>query len=152
MFENDRASYELQKYFGIGTPLHEAVVIGRIDVIDALLARGTDPNVKDFHGKSAIEKAERDGKTNIVERLHSTQYKLKRHKDVDIIPGCLWYGSPQIASISIGHYILSYSPLILPNSPTSPPPPPTRKPHIKKCAASQLFISVSESTTAYPIL
>ncbi|KAJ5654789.1 hypothetical protein N7490_001792 [Penicillium lividum] len=66
MFEDHSLSYEMQKDFGIGTPLHEAVAIGKIDVIKTLLARGADPNIKDSKGQSAVEKANQEGKTEIL--------------------------------------------------------------------------------------
>lgn len=69
MFENHPPSYELQKPFGIGTPLHEAVELGNVDVVDALLTRGADPAVRDVRGESAIEKAERHGLSAIIGRL-----------------------------------------------------------------------------------
>lgn len=71
MFENHPTSYQLQKPFGIGTPLHEAVELGKVDVVDALLARGADPAVRDARGESAIEKAERNGMSAIVDRLRN---------------------------------------------------------------------------------
>lgn len=71
MYENRPACYELQKPFGIGTPLHEAADMGRLDVVDVLLARGADPNIKDARGELAIERAERNNKVAVVERLRS---------------------------------------------------------------------------------
>ncbi|KXG53204.1 uncharacterized protein PGRI_002540 [Penicillium griseofulvum] len=69
MFENNPTSYDLQKPFGIGTRLHEAVELGKVDVVETLLARGADPAVRDARGESAVDKAERNGISAIVDRL-----------------------------------------------------------------------------------
>ncbi|KAJ5503923.1 hypothetical protein N7463_006797 [Penicillium fimorum] len=58
MFENHLTAYDLQKPFGIGTPFREVVGLGKVDVIETLLARGADPAVQDIKGESAIDKAE----------------------------------------------------------------------------------------------
>lgn len=71
MFENHPASYNLQKPFGIGTPLHEAVELDKVDVVEALLNRGADPAVRDARGESAIDKAERNGLSAIVDLFRS---------------------------------------------------------------------------------
>lgn len=62
-------SYEMQKAFGIGTPLHEAAGLGKLDVVDVLLARGADPNVRDVTGELAIDRARRNNRMDVVERL-----------------------------------------------------------------------------------
>lgn len=61
----------MQKDFGIGTPLHEAVARGRVDVADVLLSSGADPNAKDCNGQSSIEMAEEHGKEDIVEHFQA---------------------------------------------------------------------------------
>lgn len=69
MYENCRQSYELQKAFGIGTPLHEAAGVGKLDIVVALLARGADPAVKDPRGETAFDRAERNNRTVVMECL-----------------------------------------------------------------------------------
>lgn len=71
MFENHPASYNLKKPFGIGTPLHEAVELNKVDVVKALLNKGADPAIRDARGASAIDKAERNGLSAIVDLLRS---------------------------------------------------------------------------------
>jgi ankyrin repeat protein len=69
MFQNDAPSYEMQKEFGIQTPLHEAVVLGKIDAVNTLLARGADPNVKAYNGQSSFETAKLYGNEDILSLL-----------------------------------------------------------------------------------
>jgi ankyrin repeat protein len=47
--------------------LHEAVGLDKVDVVEALLASGADPNIKDASEESAIEKAENNDRTASVE-------------------------------------------------------------------------------------
>jgi ankyrin repeat protein len=74
MFQNHPPSYDMQKDFGIGTPLHEAVVLGKIDAVNTLLARGADPNVKAYDGRSSFETAKHYGKEDILERLRVANF------------------------------------------------------------------------------
>lgn len=69
MYENCRQIYELQKAFGIGTPLHEAAELGKLDIVTALLANGADPAVKDPRGETALDRAERNNRTAVMECL-----------------------------------------------------------------------------------
>ena len=57
MFQNSVESYEQEKYSGLGTPLHTASRKGRLDMVEILLAKGTDPLIKDSWGHLAIEDA-----------------------------------------------------------------------------------------------
>ena len=74
MFQNHPPSYDMQKDFGIGTPLHEAVALGKIDAINTLLARGADPNVKSYDGQSSFEMAKQYGKEDILELLRVANF------------------------------------------------------------------------------
>lgn len=71
MCENCRQSYELQKAFGMGTPLHEAAALGKLDVVTVLLAKGADPAIEDPRGETALDRAERSNRTVVVECLRS---------------------------------------------------------------------------------
>lgn len=42
MYQNDLKSYHLQKAFGLGTALHEAARLDRVDVIEFLAAHGAN--------------------------------------------------------------------------------------------------------------
>ncbi|KZF22306.1 ankyrin [Xylona heveae TC161] len=69
MYENSPASYELQKPFGIGTPLHEAARLGKLDVVDLLLARGADPTRRDVRRQLPVDIAECYNNNEVAERL-----------------------------------------------------------------------------------
>lgn len=69
MYQNRLDCYEQLKYFGIGTPLHEAAEQGKQDVVELLLAEGADPLIKDAKGELAIERAQRAGRSAVVKQL-----------------------------------------------------------------------------------
>jgi ankyrin repeat protein len=71
MFENRLPSYQLQTPFGIGTTFHEAVGLDKLDMIDALLARGANPNIIDASGESAIKKAKGNSRIIVAKRLRN---------------------------------------------------------------------------------
>ena len=49
------------------TPLHEAALWGRKDLVQYLLAKGADPKVEDKYGRTPLYWAEKRGHTPIVE-------------------------------------------------------------------------------------
>ncbi|EME80199.1 uncharacterized protein MYCFIDRAFT_177167 [Pseudocercospora fijiensis CIRAD86] len=56
MFENCRTSWTYNKPYGMGTALHKAAELGKLDVVTYLLERGADPLNRlrsTFHAKSA---------------------------------------------------------------------------------------------------
>ncbi len=69
MYQNRLDCYDQFKYFGIGTPLHEAAEQGKQDVVELLLAEGADPLIKDAKGELAIERAQRAGHSAVVKQL-----------------------------------------------------------------------------------
>lgn len=69
MYQNRLDCYDQLKYFGIGTPLHEAAEEGKLDMVKLLLARGADPLITDARGKLAIERARSAGQSAVVEQL-----------------------------------------------------------------------------------
>lgn len=76
MYENHPQSYELQKAFGIATPLHEAAEMGKLDVVNALLAKGADRTVKDARGETALDRAERNHRTAVMDCLLSQSFSI----------------------------------------------------------------------------
>lgn len=68
MYENRFQSHELQKAFGIST-LHEAAKLGKLDQVRALLANGADQAAKDARGETALDRAERNNRTTVMECL-----------------------------------------------------------------------------------
>ena len=69
MFEDCVESYELEKYSGLGTPLHSAAETGRLDMVEMLLLKGADPLIKNSMGRLAIELAEYHGRSAVTARL-----------------------------------------------------------------------------------
>ncbi|KAL9124008.1 MAG: hypothetical protein Q9217_006618 [Psora testacea] len=69
MYQDRLDCYDQFKYFGIGTPLHEAAEDGKIDIVELLLAEGADPLIKDAKGELAIERARRAGRSAVVKQL-----------------------------------------------------------------------------------
>jgi len=69
MYENSPDSYELERFSGLGTPLHSAAASGRLDVVNMLLSRGADPSIKNSRGKLVVEEAEYYGWSEVVDRL-----------------------------------------------------------------------------------
>ncbi|KAK3635925.1 hypothetical protein LTR56_014463 [Elasticomyces elasticus] len=57
MYEDEPYCFESKKYFGLGTPLHDAAASGHLDAVQFLLAHGSDASVKDSLGRLAIERA-----------------------------------------------------------------------------------------------
>ena len=43
--------------------------MGKLDIVDAFLARGADPTVKDPRGETAFDRAERNNRTVVMERF-----------------------------------------------------------------------------------
>lgn len=53
-----------------GTPLMYAAKRGYLEIVRLLLEAGADPNIKDTYGETALMKAEKFGKNEVVEVLH----------------------------------------------------------------------------------
>lgn len=62
MYENCRQSYELQKAFEVGIPLHEAAEMGKLDTRKVLFANGADPAVMGPRRETVLDRAERAGR------------------------------------------------------------------------------------------
>jgi ankyrin repeat protein len=56
---------------GRGTPLHEAARAGNAPIVQALLAAGADPSIRDAEGQTALDLARAGGSDGIVEILQS---------------------------------------------------------------------------------
>ena len=69
MYQERLDCYDQLKYFGIGTPLHEAAQDGKLDMVKLLLAEGADPLIRDARGRLAIERARRAGRDAVVKLL-----------------------------------------------------------------------------------
>lgn len=69
MYQNRLTNYYQQRAFGLGTRLHRAAEIGKLDVVELLVRRGADSLIRDARGKLAVERAERNGHDEIAALL-----------------------------------------------------------------------------------
>ncbi len=56
-YQNDKSSWSWRKPFNLGTPLHTAARIGKVDIVEELLSNGADPFIRDSCGELALETA-----------------------------------------------------------------------------------------------
>jgi ankyrin repeat protein len=82
MYQTRLACHEHQKALGIGSPLHGTAGLGRLDVVESLLAKGADPWIKDTRGQSTVESAERHGYTAVARRLRSACIPSSTHTTI----------------------------------------------------------------------
>lgn len=61
----------------LGTALHVAAELGKLDVIQHLIHLGADTNVKDANGRTALEWAQKLDNTEVVELLNSTRHRQR---------------------------------------------------------------------------
>lgn len=74
MYQTRLQNYYHLRAVGIGTPLHEAADPAKLDMVRVLVARGADLLIKDARGMLAVERAEYDGHTAVIEYLRSFIY------------------------------------------------------------------------------
>lgn len=72
MYQDRLDCYYSQMAFGIGTPLHEAAEMGKLDVVRMLLGHGADPLIRDARGLLAVERAKAAGHLEVAEYLNSS--------------------------------------------------------------------------------
>ncbi|EMC97248.1 hypothetical protein BAUCODRAFT_32996 [Baudoinia panamericana UAMH 10762] len=77
MYQNDLKSYHLQKAFGLGTALHEAARLGRVDVIDLLAAHGANPLIEDSLGRLPLQIAQREANKRAEEALRQMSARAR---------------------------------------------------------------------------
>lgn len=71
MYEHHDGSWRMFFFMNLGTPLHKAASTGKIDEVRYLLGRNADVTIKDVKGRTALECAEKEGFTEVVEILKS---------------------------------------------------------------------------------
>lgn len=87
MYQNRLKDCFQFRAFGLGTHLHRAADMGRLDVAEHLLKKGADPLVKDARGKMAIERAEEEGHSEVVELLRPLSIPSGPRHDFTDQPG-----------------------------------------------------------------
>ncbi|KOO52839.1 ankyrin repeat-containing protein, partial [Chrysochromulina tobinii] len=63
------------------TALHYAAAMGRLAIAKRLLEGGADPTLRDIDGKTAIDDARRNGKSEVVALLSEPRYAARMHTD-----------------------------------------------------------------------
>lgn len=65
----DQNSWALFHFMGLGTALHKAAELGKVDVVKFLLSKGANKGVKDANGRTPIECARMLNQWGVVEVL-----------------------------------------------------------------------------------
>ncbi|GAD91480.1 MFS multidrug transporter [Paecilomyces variotii No. 5] len=71
MYQDHYFSWRLYYFMGLGTSLHRAAELGKIDVVRYLLSQGADVNIKDAIGQTALDCAAKHGHSDIVDLLRA---------------------------------------------------------------------------------
>lgn len=69
MYQNRMDNYKMQRDWGLGTPLHRAAEMGRLEGAKWLVAHGANPRIRNSLGELPIDRAQLNGKSSMVEYL-----------------------------------------------------------------------------------
>nr|POE93548.1 putative ankyrin repeat protein [Quercus suber] len=69
MYQDDASSYNQQRVLALGTPLHEAAELGRLDIVKILISEGAHLLIRDSCGEVPLQRAERGPCTEVIEYL-----------------------------------------------------------------------------------
>jgi ankyrin repeat protein len=69
MYQEDPTSYYQQRVFALGTPLHSAARLGRLDICRILVAKGADVRIRDSRGEIPLQRAEKGGWMAVIDFL-----------------------------------------------------------------------------------
>ena len=72
MYE-DYPSWALFFFTGVGTPLHKAAELNKVDVVCYLISQGADQSIRDANGRTAIECARRLNQGEVVKALEKAK-------------------------------------------------------------------------------
>lgn len=69
MYEDHYPSWALFHFMGLGTALHKAAELGKVDVVRYLISQGVDQSIKDANGRTAMECAQMLNQWEVIEVL-----------------------------------------------------------------------------------
>lgn len=69
MYQDHYASWRLYYFMGLGTVLHRAPELGKVDLVRYLVGEGVDPSITDANGRTALECAGRLNQREVVQEL-----------------------------------------------------------------------------------
>lgn len=69
MYQDHYPSWRLYYIMGLGTVLHRASELGKVDIVRYLVSQGADPSITDANGRTAIECAERLNQSEVIQEL-----------------------------------------------------------------------------------
>ena len=72
MYQNHYPSWALYSFMGLGTILHKATELGKVDVVRFLVREGIDLSIKDANGHTALDCARRLGKVEVMQVLEDS--------------------------------------------------------------------------------
>lgn len=78
MYENHYPSWRLYSFMGLGTALHKAAELGKVDVVRYLIDQGAEVGMKDATNRSVMDWAVMNHHQEVVELLQSVErgYRL----------------------------------------------------------------------------
>ncbi|KAJ5641190.1 hypothetical protein N7490_005190 [Penicillium lividum] len=69
MYQNHYSSWRLFYFMGLGTALHKAAELGKVDVVRYLISKGAESSIKDANGRTAVECAQIRGQSEVIKLL-----------------------------------------------------------------------------------
>jgi hypothetical protein len=72
MYQNHPFSWSLYAFMGLGTILHKATELEKVEVVRFLVHEGVDWSIKDANGDTALDCARRLGKVEVIQLLEDS--------------------------------------------------------------------------------
>lgn len=69
MYEDHYPSLALYCFMALGTPLHRAAELGKVEVVQYLLSQGADVSIKNAKGNTAVECARQFNQSEVIQLL-----------------------------------------------------------------------------------